>query len=220
MATGAVRALEREKAREGALEERARGASGSMRRCLVTGEVRPREAMIRFVLSPEGEVMVDLRGSLAGRGMWLSAKRDVINTASVKGSFAKAARREVKTPPGLADEVERLLARRCLDLLGLARRAGEAVAGFEKVRALLERGKAVVLLTATDGAPGGRQKAKSGAQGLTLVELFTRAELSSALGREGVTHAALTRGRLAERFLVEAGRLAGFRAPPGNFRRL
>ena len=126
--------------------------AGAKRRCAVTGETRPVHEMLRFVVGPEDFVVFDVARDLPGRGIWLSATRDVVNTACVKGRFAAAARSRVRVSEELANEVERLLARRCLDGLGLARRAGDAVTGFEKVKAMLAGSAGGVLLGAGDGA--------------------------------------------------------------------
>ena len=112
-----------------------------LRRCIVSGALRPKEEMIRFVIGPDGDVVADLDGSLPGRGLWLSAERDMINTACARKVFARAAGAPLTAPPGMADRVEGLLARRCLDLVGLACRAGQAVAGFDRTRAWLRAGK-------------------------------------------------------------------------------
>ena len=108
-----------------------------MRRCLLTRAVMPRDRLIRFVVDPDGQVVPDVDRRLPGRGLWLSPGRDMIEMASRKRAFARSARRAVTVPPDLADRVESALSRRCLDLLGLARRAGQVVSGFESVRARL-----------------------------------------------------------------------------------
>src|SRR5688500_15598611 len=113
---------------EEALEDEAVGGRRSpLRRCIVTATVADREGMIRFVVSPEGGLVPDLEGSLPGRGLWVTARRDVLEKAVAKKLFAKAARRQVRVGPELADRVEALLKRRCLDTLGLGRRAGVAI---------------------------------------------------------------------------------------------
>ncbi len=183
-----------------------------LRRCIASGALRPKEEMIRFVIGPDGDLVADLDGRLPGRGFWLSAERDMINTACARKAFARAAGAPLTAPPGMADRVEGLLARRCLDLVGLACRAGEVVAGFDKTRAWLRAGKGGVLMAASDGAPGGRAKVRALAPGLSLLEMFSGAELGAALGREFAGHMVLARGRLAARLLGEASRLAGFRA--------
>lgn len=192
--------------------ERGSGPAGPLRRCLASGAVRPKEDLVRFVVGPGAAVVPDIEGRLPGRGFWLSANRDVVNTACAKGLFARAARAAVAAEPDLADRVEVLLARRCLDLIGLARRAGQAVAGFEKVQGWLRAGKAGVVLAAADGAPGGRAKVRALAPDTPLLDLFGAAELGAALGRERAVHVALAPGRLAERLCLEAARLAGFRS--------
>lgn len=185
------------------------------RRCLVTGESGDPGRLVRFVVGPDDRIVADVIGDLPGRGLWLTAARAVVDKAVAKGAFARAARRPVTVPADLADQVDRLLARRCLDFLGFARRAGEVVAGFEKVREWLDAGRVAVLVEARDGAADGRAKLARLGRGLPVVALFTSAELSLALGRQNVVHAAVAPGRLAERFLAEIARLRGFR-PAGS----
>ncbi len=192
--------------------EEAGEPQGPLRRCIVTRAVLPKERLVRFVLSPDDVVVPDIDGRLPGRGIWLQARRDVVETACKAGSFAKAARKAVRVPDGLADQVEALLERRCLDALGLARRAGQAAAGYEKVRSWLREGRAALLAEATDGAESGRVRPMGLAAGLPIVELLTAEALGRALGRDHAVHVALGRGALARRFLSEALRLAGFRA--------
>ncbi|MCZ6720593.1 MAG: RNA-binding protein [Alphaproteobacteria bacterium] len=182
------------------------------RRCIVTGEVLPKEAMIRFVLGPDGRVVPDIRGDLPGRGLWLGARRERVETALTKGRFAQALRRPVEAPADLAEEVERRLSERCLDLLGLARRARLALAGFEKVERALKGGDVRVLIAARDGAPGGCAKLRAKARDMTLVDLFSAAELGRVFGRERVVHAALRAGGLTKRALLEIERLRAYRS--------
>lgn len=186
-------------------------AESPQRRCIVTGAVKDKSEMVRFVVGPDGRVVPDVGGNLPGRGLWLTASREVVEVAVAKGRFAKAARGHTVSEVDLADQVGRLLARRCLDLIGLTRRAGQAVTGFEKVRACLRQDDAAVLLAASDGGGDGRAKLSGLAGTIPEVAVFSRAELSSALGRENVVHAALRPGGLAGKFRMEATRLAGFR---------
>lgn len=185
-----------------------------MRRCIVTGRVLPRGDLIRFALDPGNEVIPDLEGRLPGRGFWLSAARDMVETAVAKRMFAKAARQSVTVPVGLADQVERLLVRRSLDFLGLARRAGQAVFGYEKVRAELKAGRVALLLAARDGAPGGREKIRRLGPGLPLIDLFSAAELGAALGRDDLVHVSIGPGRVAELVLQETSRLNRYHGTP------
>lgn len=189
-------------------------AEGPERRCIATGAVRPKAELIRFVVGPDGEVVPDLAERLPGRGLWVSAEREALRRAQAKGLFAKAARQSVRAPDDLVDRVEALLHRSCIDLIGMARRAGQAVAGYEKVHAWLAEGRAAVLLAASDGAADGRAKLAALAAAVRpvpLVEIFSADTLGMAFARDRMVHAAIARGGLAERLVAEAARLNGIR---------
>ncbi len=186
------------------------------RRCLVSGEVLAEGELVRFAADPDGNVVPDIAAVLPGRGMWVRADKSSVTTAVAKNLFSKSAKTSLKADADLADRVERLLVVRMLADLGLARRAGHAVFGFDNVlRALDEKVPPALLIEASDGAADGRRKLAGSAyaRGLKIetIEALTSTELSLALGRENVIHAALKPGRLAERLIFDAGRLGGFR---------
>jgi predicted RNA-binding protein YlxR (DUF448 family) len=187
------------------------------RRCIVTGEALPESQLIRFVADPEGRIVPDVAAVLPGRGIWVSASREILERAIAKKLFARAAKAQVTATADLADRTEaQLVARMCGDL-GMARRSGAIMLGFDNVaRALDGNPPPAVLVEAADGAADGRRKlaGTAAARGLkpVLVDVLTNAELSLALGRENVIHAALKPGRLAERLVFQAGRLEGFRS--------
>jgi predicted RNA-binding protein YlxR (DUF448 family) len=185
------------------------------RRCIVTGDVQPKAGLIRFVVSPEGVVVPDLAGKLPGRGIWVTAERAAIEKAAAKGLFARAARGKVTVPEGLADLVEAGLARRVVDLISLARKAGLAVAGFEKVKGWLADGKAKVLLQASDGSERGKGKLWT-PQGGRWFGCLTSSELGLAFGRDSVIHGALGAGGLSQRVVEDAAKLSGLRAAIGG----
>jgi predicted RNA-binding protein YlxR (DUF448 family) len=185
---------------------------GRLRRCIVSGERRDPAEMVRFVVGPEDRLVPDLASKLPGRGIWVGARRELLARAVAKQMFARAARRSVKVDPDLPSRVEALAERQCLDLLGLARRAGAAAAGFEKVEAMLRGGGAGVLIGAADGAADGQDKLRRLAPGVPHVAVLPGAAMAAALGRQGaVAHAAIAPGKLAERFIAASDRLAGVR---------
>ncbi len=182
---------------------------GPLRRCIVTRERLPKERMIRFVVAPDRRLTPDLAARLPGRGIWLSAHRDVLETARTRGAFARAARGQVILPPDLPALLQDGLLRRMADCLGLARRAGQAVCGYARVREWITDGRAAVVVQAVDGSPDERSRLLSGARGLPVVAAFSAAGLAAAFGRDHVVHAALSRGALADRLVAEGGRFAG-----------
>jgi hypothetical protein len=185
------------------------------RRDIVSGEVRPEAELIRFVAGPDGAVVPDLARKLPGRGLWVAAERDAVATAVKKNAFSRAGKAPLKPAADLPDLVEALLARRCLDQLGLARKEGVLISGFEKTLAKIRSGEAVWLIEASDGSADGRRKLFSAAAGSprppALCGAFTGGELGLATGGENVVHVALLAGRRAERWTEEVRRLAGFR---------
>ena len=183
------------------------------RRCIASGISGPVSRMVRFVVGPEDQVVPDVDNRLPGRGLWLSATRDMVETAASKRLFAKAARSNVTVPANLADMVAELLRRRCLNHLGLARRAGLVTAGGEKVRAQIAAGRVAVLLEAADGSLSERRKFTALVPDTPVVDAFTSSELGGALGRDNVIHVALAEGRLTRTLLDDAARYDGLKRP-------
>jgi uncharacterized protein len=175
--------------------------------------VRPKAELLRFVVAPDGVVVPDIACRLPGRGLWLTARRDIVAAAVGRRLFGRAARASVTVPGDLAERVDVLLRQRCCDLVGLARRAGKAVAGFEKVRAALRKGEAAVLVAAADGGESGRDKVRGLGFDLPLVDGLSAAELGVAFGRDHVVHAVLAPGRIARDLVAAAARLDGYRRP-------
>jgi hypothetical protein len=142
--------------------------------------------------------------------MWLSAARDVVETARVRGAFAKAARGPVTVPPDLLEMLQAALVRRISEGLGLARRAGQAVAGFEKAREWLRDGRAGLVVQAADGSTEERGRFLSSARGTVAVWApLSAAALGTVFGRDRVVHVVVAPGALAERIGLDCARLAG-----------
>ncbi len=181
---------------------------GPLRRCLVKRESFAREAMLRFVVGPQRQLVFDAGATLPGRGLWLSASRDVIETALKRGVFARAAKQQLVVAPDLASQVETALIQRIFDLVGLARRGGAAIAGFEKAREWLTTGRAGLVLQAVDGSAEERARFVGGRE-VPVVTVFSAARLGKVFGREQAVHVVIAPGRLAKMIEIEAGRLAG-----------
>ncbi len=181
------------------------------RRCIATGETQPRAGLIRFVLSPDGIVTPDLSERLPGRGMWVSAQRNALETAIQKKLFSRAAKTQATIPEGLLELVEDLLLKRVIDLISLARRNGSAICGFEKTKGALISGKAAVLLQALDGSEPQKGKLRPPDGQNTYISCLKAAELGLAFGRDYVIHAALAGGGLTKSVKHEIARLAGIR---------
>lgn len=195
---------------------------GPERRCVVTRTRQDKAGMIRFVVTPDGNLVPDILARLPGRGIWLSARRDVLDTALNKGGFNKAARGAVSVPADLPGLLVLALERRVTECLSLARRAGQAVAGFQKAREWMESGRVPLVVEASDGSPEERarflgwrdgKRTPHGFQGTVIMPL-SAAALGTLFGRDHAVHIAVAAGRLAELLLIETERLAGISGRP------
>jgi len=171
--------------------------------------------MIRFVIAPDRTVVPDLAERLPGRGIWLSAARDVVQAARARGAFAKAARGPVTVPPDLLEMLQAALVRRIGELLGFARRAGQAVAGFEKAREWLRSERAGLVVQAADGSVEERKRCLSSARGPVPVHTpLSAVALGAVFGRDHAVHVVVAPGALADRIGIECMRLAGLAPEP------
>src|SRR2546423_4065002 len=111
----------REPGLAGPLEDRdaepRHGTPGTERLCAATGTVKPIGEMIRFVVSPDGTVVPDLKQKLPGRGVWITATRAAVQQAVTRKIFARSFKRDLRVAPALVAETERLLERGALDAL-------------------------------------------------------------------------------------------------------
>ena len=188
---------------------------GPERKCIATGEVRPKESLVRFVIAPDGSAAPDIAGKLPGRGIYVAPERGALETAARKGLFSRAARQAVHVPDDLPALVETLLARRVVELVSLARKSGDAVGGYEKVKDRLARGDVRALMQASDGSARGKS-GLSTPEGGTYIGWLTSDELGQAFGRQTTIHAALGYGGLTQRVVQEAARLKGLRVSGGE----
>jgi predicted RNA-binding protein YlxR (DUF448 family) len=195
--------------------------SATMRMCAVSREVRPIGELIRFVVSPEGEVVPDLKRKLPGRGLWISASRRTVAEAVRRNQFSRGFKRDVRAAPTLPADTEALLVRSATEALAIAAKAGQAVSGFSKVEGALQQGQAEALIHASDGAADGIRKLDAivrqrggnhgESQEMPIISVLTSAELDLALGRSNVIHAALLAGPASKTFLSRCQILVQYR---------
>ena len=193
-------------------------AGGSVRQCAVTRERLAPDALIRFVRGPDGTVVPDVFGKLPGRGAWVTADRAVIADGLETGVFSRAFKAQSQPMDDITQEIERQLLQRCIGLLGMAKKSGVAVLGFDQVRAYIRKQPPGWLIEASDGAEDGRNKvhflSKAIYEDVKVAGAMSSAELGIAFGREHVIHALLEQGSLSDAFSIAYQRLIGFRDAP------
>ncbi|WP_051329233.1 DUF448 domain-containing protein [Geminicoccus roseus] len=190
------------------------GAERNPRRSVLSRTRQDRDGMLRFVRDPQGQVVFDVDARLPGRGFWLEADRGSVALAVKRQALTRAAGPGSRVAPDLMVHIEEALVRRGLDRIGLARRAGAVVNGFDEVERSLRSGRAKLLIQALDAAEDGLQKLGRIAKDLPTVRLFDRLELGRALGRDEAVHLVVTHESHATPLMTIVRRLAGFRPAP------
>jgi len=209
------------------LDNGPRTKSGTVRMCAVTRQAAPIDELIRFVVSPAGELVADLKRKLPGRGLWVSLSHATVAEAVRRNVFARSFKRDIKPPATLATDVDGMMVRGTIEALAMTAKAGQIVSGFSKVEAAIEGRQAVGLIHAADGAADGIRKLNARLAAVTrentpesadfpVIGVLTTDELDLALGRANVVHAALLAGPASRTFLARCQTLARYRAAAGG----
>ena len=186
------------------------------RRCISTGSIMNTKSMVRFVVGPDGGAVPDVFCKLPGKGMWVSSKKSSLDRALSKNLFSVVSKKPVLINNNLSKQIEDSILKKLLNLISLARKANQAIAGFEKVKGSLETDRAVLLIQASDGSPREKSRLRPPIGEGTLINCLKMQELGLAFGRESVIHAAIMRGGLHKEITLEALRLGGIREIQGH----
>jgi uncharacterized protein len=197
-----------------------RGSHVPERTCILTRTHGTPETLVRLALSPDGEVLPDVRGKAPGRGAWIGVGRAELEAAQAKGRLKAALARAfksgaVRVPEDLADRIEAALRQAALDRLGLEARAGTLISGSEKIETAARRGEVHLLLHASDASEDGNRKLDQawrmgGGEGRGVVFPADRTILALALGRQNVVHVAMIDRAAALRVRHALGRWGAF----------
>ncbi len=190
------------------------------RMCIVTRAKMSPEVMIRFVLGPDHDVVPDLRRKLPGRGVWVGAQAALVKTAMKKNAFKRAFKTEAKVSATLADDLDALMEKSCLQALAFANKAGQVIAGFAKVEAALANDPVICLVHAKEaGADGIRKLGQVWSRrcegkniSLPAITVFNGDQLDLALGRHNITHMVVKAGGAGASFFSQCQKLEAYRA--------
>ena len=179
------------------------------RTCIVTREAKAPAELIRFVLGPDLQVVPDLKHKLPGRGVWITARSNLVEEAAKRRLFSRAFKTEAKAPETLAKDIERLLRDDLRQGLSLANKAGTVITGFHKVESAITDKPIVALIHAAEAADDGRRKLANqlrkrfgeAISTFPVIQELSNDELDLALGRSNVIHAALVAGAGSDGFL-------------------
>ncbi|MDD4520092.1 MAG: DUF448 domain-containing protein [Alphaproteobacteria bacterium] len=183
----------------------------NLRTCLITRKALPKEELLRFVISDEGDLVFDLENKLPGRGFWLLADKKVLQEALLKKPFHTP---KLKIEEGFEKKVEERLLKRILSFIGLAKKSGVLIAGFDSVKINLIKEKLQILFLASDGAENGQEKVNAVLEKMVKKPLicsdFSSKELAFSLNRDKVVYMGVTESAFADSFEKELNRYHAF----------
>ena len=168
------------------------------RKCIATGQIKPKNELLRFVKTPDNRIVPDFNNKLEGRGLYVSISRKALKTAIEKNLFIKSLHMHLKIEENFLSMVEQLLYKRGLDSINLARKAGALVTGFEKVKEKILKNKVAFLIEAQDAGQDGAQKLKAISANLETLKVYTVQDLDMAMSKVNTVHVAVLRSDIAK----------------------
>ena len=168
------------------------------RKCVISGEVLNKENLLRFVTLKDGTMLPDFNKKIDGRGFYVSNSKKLLQSLVEKHPFNKILHKKVEYAPNMPEIVEGILTKKGLDALNLARKAGDLVLGFEKVKELIIKGRAAFVIEATDAGADGRQKIAELSANLEKFTLYDTETLSTAFDRENTVYLAVKTGKMSD----------------------
>lgn len=170
------------------------------RKCILTGSVQNKEDLLRFVLLKDGTLLPDFDKKLPGRGFYFSNSKQLLedlvnkNKESSKNPLNKVLHTKVLIPDDLPEMIEKILEKKALNSLNLARKSGTLILGFEKIKEAVLKKRISFIITALDAGADGKSKLEKIAGDLQKVELFTTEVMSAVLNRDNTVYLAIVKG--------------------------
>lgn len=192
-----------------------RGQERPQRSCLGCREIRDRNSLIRYVLSPQGEVVPDLEARLPGRGAYTCVDSSCLETAIKRSLFNRSFRREVTVlpPEVMVAQVASLMRSRILGYLGLANRAGKIISGSSLVcDALRGKNKPELILVAVDASVNIADKVilLASVHSVRAERMLTKEDFGAILGKSSRSAIAVRHSGFVARLVSEIERYRNF----------
>lgn len=197
---------------------RGKGIDKPVRQCALRRKSFREDELLRFVLDPSGRVVPDIKRKLPGRGVWVSADYDDIAAAVGRKVFSRGFKTSASADAHLADLAGDLLNRAALQDLAMANKAGLVISGFTKTEKAIKSRNNLNLIHAIDAARDGTEKLDRLARAVwgprenarCSISGFSSTEISTALGKINVNHAAIADGPAGQAFIRSAKRYIGY----------
>lgn len=168
------------------------------RKCIVTGEIKEKSQLLRFVCAPDRQIVPDFYKKLSGKGVYVSNSYQALEQAIRKNLFSKSLHKNARISPNLLQIVENVLHKNALNAISLAKKAGQVVIGLDKVLSALKTEQVAFVLEAQDAGEDGQKKLKHLVENISVYRLFTIDELDKTLDKGNTVYLAFLESKTAE----------------------
>lgn len=161
-----------------------------LRSCLGCKKVSAKKSLIRLVLSPHNEIVLDYYSKLPGRGAYVCPNVSCMEKAFGERRLSKAFKCSIKKPA--LDEVIKIFISKSLEktasLLSMAIRSRKVLLGTEAVEGEFRKGKLSLLLLSGSLSETARSrwKGKAAAKGIHVANIPDTESIDKVLGGKKV----------------------------------
>jgi hypothetical protein len=168
------------------------------RKCVWTGQIKNKADLLRFVVLKDGTCLPDFNKKLDGRGFYLSNSKKMLQELTEKKKpLNKILHKDVIIAENTPQIVEQILQKKALDAINLARKSGDLVLGFEKVKESVGKSTVAFVIKASDAGADGQHKIAEKAKDLEQWSLFDIDTLSRTLNRENTVYLGVKKGPMS-----------------------
>jgi len=173
------------------------------RSCVACRRSADQDELIRYVVAPDGRLVVDYQHKLPGRGAYTCFNRECITRAVQRRAFVRSmknAQIDVDIE-SLIGELRQQVEIRILNLIGMARKAGLVASGSQMVLATLKKPAEIAMVLLSSDVTqnvGSKVRQQTARACIPLIECFDKATLGRALGLSERSVMAVTKSPLAQ----------------------
>lgn len=182
--------------------------NGPQRTCIACRQTKNKKQLVRYVVAPDGTVLVDYRQRLPGRGAYTCLSAQCLLDAVKRNGFQRCFKGQCLSVDAavLSQQLIAAVEQKITNLIGMARKSRQFIAGSNAVIEALKKGSSLTLvIIATDisGAIGKKIETLASRKSIYTACLYNKQMIGQILGKEERSVIAIQAGLLADSLLNE-----------------
>ena len=176
--------------------------------CHITKKLCPSSLMIRFVLTSSNILTLDLYHEFDGKEFYvIASKKELENLAlHYNEKCGKTFQKE-----NIVSKIDNILSKRIISLIGLARKAGKVIIGYEKIQRSLSFNKIELLLQTKDGSKNRKEDLLLPKSQKSRIDCLNRQELGVPFGKDSVANVGFLKSGFTNPLIFDTSRLEKLR---------